>query len=116
MCYTVPLNSRVGGTCNIFECLSNALIYFTNTFENLYVPFIAGDFNARTRDENEIVILSDVILSDDFTDIPIRTSSDKKPLNSSGTDLIEFCKETGFVILNGRVGKVKNVLTIMVAV
>ena len=29
--------------------------------------------------------------------------------NSSGTDLIEFCNETGFVILNGRVGKDKNV-------
>ena len=106
MCYAVPLNSRVGGTCNIFECLSNDLLDFTNTFENLYVPFIAGDFNARTRDENEIVILSD---DDNFTEIPIRTSSDKKPLNSSGTDLIEFCKETGFVILNGRVGKDKNV-------
>ena len=41
MCYAVLLNSRVGGTCNIFECLSNDLIDFTNTFENLYVPFIA---------------------------------------------------------------------------
>ena len=30
-------------------------------------------------------------------------------LNSSGTDLIEFCKETGFVILNIRVGKDTNV-------
>ena len=90
MCYAVPLNSRVGGTCNIFECLSNDLIDFTNTFENLYVPFIAGDFNARIRDENEIAILSD---DDNFTEIPIRTSSDKKPLNSSGTDLIELCKE-----------------------
>ena len=31
MCYAVPLNSRVGGTCNIFECLSNDLLDFTNT-------------------------------------------------------------------------------------
>ena len=69
----------------------------------MYVPFIAGDFNAQTRDENEIVILSD---DNNFTEIPIRTSSDKKPLNSSGTDLIEFCNF--FVIFNGRVGKNKN--------
>ena len=66
MRYAVPLNPRVGGICNIFECLSNDLIDFTNTFENLYVPFIAGDFNARTRDENEIAILSD---DDNFTEI-----------------------------------------------
>ena len=52
MCFAVPLNSRVGQTCNIFQCLSNNLIDFTNIFEDLYVPFIAGDFNARTRDEN----------------------------------------------------------------
>ena len=69
MCYAVPLNSRLGQTCNIFECISNDLIDLTNIFEDLYVPFIAGDFNARTRDENEI-------LYDD--DIPIRTASDKK--------------------------------------
>ena len=72
----------------------------------MYVPFSEGDFDARTQDENEIVILSD---DDNFTEIPIKTSSDKKPLNSGGTELIEFCKETGFVILNGRVGKDKNV-------
>ena len=38
-----------------------------------------------------------------------RASMDNKPTNSHGTQLIDLCKDAGLLILNGRVGKDRNV-------
>ena len=75
-----------------------------------------GDTNARTGDANDYIENDEI---DDF--LPIddnyqpdsildkRIKDDKSALNTSGTSsFIEFCKSTGFRILNGRIDKTNS--------
>ena len=70
---------------------------------NSHVPDFVKDFYEPIGDENDLEL--------NFEPLPIhvlgpeqlmRQSSDKRPLNDLGRDLIDFCISTNNVILNGR--------------
>ena len=73
---------------------------------------LCGDFNARTNDVNDYIEndelddylpIGDTYLPDQQIDK--RLTKDKYPINANGTSFIEFCKSSGYRIMNGRVDK-----------
>lgn len=71
---------------------------------------LCGDFNARTSDFPDYVEddTADHIhaLPDDYvTDLPLKRVSEDKGFNRYGSELLDFCKQTGLRILNGRAGE-----------
>lgn len=78
----------------------------TNNKSNFLV---CGDFNARVSDFPDYVVddSSDhihVLPEDYLTDVPLLRVSEDKGFNNYGSQLLDFCKQTGLRILNGRVG------------
>ena len=75
---------------------------------------ICGDLNAQTATNADYVVddTSDhvhVLPADDYqTDIPMHRMSEDKGFNNFGSNLLDFCKHTGYRILNGRVGQDKT--------
>ena len=74
------------------------MIELSNNYADTSVLIIAGDFNGRTGKTKDFV--------QDTTNefFSIRKFQDKT-VNEQGIDLIDFCKQTGFVILTGRSGE-----------
>ena len=84
--------------------------------------YLLGDFNARTRTVNDLVInkVHDNgnpefdILTEDYIDMNTvlkslgmnitRTNRDVAPFNKAEKELIEFCNVHNLLIANGRVG------------
>ena len=73
---------------------------------------LCGDFNARTNDVNDFIEndeLDDYLPMDDnyVPDqlLDKRVSKDTYPINANGTAFIDFCKASGYRIMNGRIDK-----------
>ena len=73
---------------------------------------LCGDFNARTNDANDYIVndeLDDYLPIDDNylpdQQIDKRLTKDIYPINANGTAFIDFCKASGYRIMNGRVDK-----------
>ena len=65
---------------------------------------LCGDFNSRTSVDDGTRHMS--VLPDDYvsdTQMP-RSSEDEGHVNNNGLLLLDFCKQTGLRIMNGRVG------------
>ena len=77
---------------------------FDTKYQDSFIPFISGDLNARTNQLDDCPVVFDHIVDTDKRLIHDRVSEDTKPTNEHGVLLLEFCKQAGFVILNGRVG------------
>ena len=82
------------------------------SFEEKGLVLIFGDTNARTNNINDFIEndeVDDYLPIDDqyLPDLTLekRINVDKSPSNTNGTAMIEFCKSTGFRILNGRIDK-----------
>ena len=82
------------------------------SFEKKGLVLIFGDTNARTNNINDFIEndeVDDYLPIDDqyLPDLTLekRINVDKSPSNTNGTAMIEFCKSTGFRILNGRIDK-----------
>ena len=108
--YIVPSSSNItkAGMSLNFETLEAECAFF----ENKGATLLLGDFNSRTNDVIEYIEndeLDDYLPTDDqyIPDIALdkRITADKSPLNTNGSAMIEFCKSTGYRILNGRVDK-----------
>ncbi len=108
--YIVPSSSNItkAGMSLNFETLQAECAIF----ENKGATLLLGDFNSRTNDVIEYIEndeLDDYLPTDDqyIPDIALdkRITADKSPLNTNGSAMIEFCKSTGYRILNGRVDK-----------
>ncbi len=73
---------------------------------------MCGDFNARTGDVNDFVENDEL---DEYLPVNVnyipdnhlvrRINKDSSTLNANGSALIEFCKSSGYRILNGRLNK-----------
>ena len=74
---------------------------------------LCGDFNARTNDVNDYSENDEL---DDYLPIDVnylpdqqldkRLTKDFYPINANGTAFTEFCKSSGYRIMNGRVTKI----------
>ena len=112
LCYVTPDESSRQSLIetNVFDRLLESVVHIENKTLNKCNILICGDFNSRTSvnhdfvsDDNSIhmSILPDDYISDNFIE---RFSEDEGHTNSNGTILLDFCKQTGFRIMNGRVG------------
>lgn len=68
-------------------------------FNNVVNPIIMGDLNVRIGEEQQI--LDENILANFPAGLELRQSKDKT-INSNGRKFLEYCKDQGMVILNGR--------------
>lgn len=96
---------------NIFDRLLDSVVHIETKTESQCNLLICGDFNSRTSTNNDFVthddslhmsVLPDEYISDNFLS---RYSQDKGHVNNNGMLLLDFCKQTGVRIMNGRVGK-----------
>ncbi|KAL4240483.1 hypothetical protein ACF0H5_001275 [Mactra antiquata] len=89
--------------------LLDKIIDLDSSVENDLHLILCGDMNARTSESPDFVINDNFAhidsLPDDYVNdvFLTRSSLDKGHLNSNGRMLLDFCKQTGLRILNGRV-------------
>ena len=95
-----------------FQQLTDDIVDYSHADD--HVCIIAGDLNARTSEHNDFCeILNDkeeiyLNLPDDDMDSNLsicKRYSQDKVINANGSDLLQFCKLSGFRILNGRIVK-----------
>ena len=112
LCYFIPENSsRQSMTeSNVFDRLLDSVVFIENKSNNNCSMLICGDFNSRTSTKPDFVeddgnvhisVLPDEYIPDNFLQ---RFSEDDGHENSNGLLLLDFCKQTGLRIMNGRVG------------
>ena len=70
---------------------------------------LCGDLNARTSDfpdfvQDDTAAHIHALPGDYSTDIPLKRVSEDRGFNRFGSELLDFCKQTGMRILNGRAG------------
>ena len=91
-------SSREAISVNVLDQSLADVVELSNKYGDTFVPIIAGDFNGGTGKKRDFV---QDTTNENFS---IRKSQDKT-VNERGIDLIDFCKQTGFVISNGRTGE-----------
>ena len=112
LAYNVPEGSSRQGlldNVNLFDRLSDHRIHIKNLTDNRCQFLLCGDLNARTSDFPDFVQDDTAAhihaLPDDYcTDIPLKRVSEDRGFNRFGSELLDFCKQTGMRILNGRAG------------
>ena len=85
------------------------LIHYLISTDNKCNFLICGDLNARTGElpdyvEYDNLHILDILPDDYVVDTPIPRLSEDKACNEYGQDLLQFCKNTGMRIINGRLG------------
>ena len=116
LCYNVPAGSsrEVMMDVNIFDRLTEHIIYLKTISDEDCKFILCGDFNARTGDLKDFVSDDDsrhiYSLPDDYTtDKHLPRKNKDTSVNSNGRLLLDFCKGTGLRIANGRVGHNANI-------
>ena len=113
MCYVTPDDSsrQTLVESNIFDRLLESVLYVENRAQNNCNILICGDFNARSSIKPDFVVVDDddihmPHLPNDYSpDMYLqRFSEDQGHTNNNGNLLLDFCKQTGLRIINGRVG------------
>ncbi|KAA6427587.1 MAG: hypothetical protein FRX49_02250 [Trebouxia sp. A1-2] len=92
-----------------YECLQNDILQFQGRGANI---LICGDMNARTAEQDDYIRLSELPpcldVPDEADDLPDyvqpRHNCDKiwDPSQTWGPELLDLCKDTSLLILNGR--------------
>jgi hypothetical protein len=109
LCYNIPSGSSREGLIfqNIFDSLTEDIISFENEYNNQCHFLITGDFNARIGEradfvENEILLDLDVLPDEYEPDLCINRRSQDRVVNENGLYMLDFCKQTGMRVMNGR--------------
>ena len=111
VCYIVPDNSGRNAfiDSNIYDVFLDNMIYINNLTNGNCNYMYLGDFNSRIGNLCDFVTSENIshmenLLPDDYsidTELPRQTKD--KIVNSNGHFLIDFLKESGLRIVNGRV-------------
>ena len=101
ICYLPPSNSSRGDISLEFF---NILRFQVSKYHDTGIVCICGDFNARVGS----LIDTD---SDTATSLPVRATLDNTVPNSHGRELIDFLRDVGMIILNGRGNSENNSFT-----
>ncbi|MCG8044774.1 MAG: reverse transcriptase domain-containing protein, partial [Candidatus Thiodiazotropha endolucinida] len=115
--YNVPEGSSRQGmldNINLFDRLSDQMVNIKTLTDDRCMFLVCGDFNARTSDnpdyvEGDTATHIHVLPEDYTTDTPLRRLSEDKGFNRYGSELLDFCKQTGLRIFNGRAGNDGNI-------
>ena len=117
LCYVIPDDSSRQSMIesNIFDRFVDSVVLIENKSQSDCSLLICGDFNSRTSVNPDFVADDDPVhmsvLPDEYipdVELP-RFSEDKGHVNNNGLLLLEFCKQTGLRIVNGRVGIDKRI-------
>ena len=119
LCYVLPEDSSRQTIIedNVFDRLLDSLVLTENDCNNDGYFILCGDFNSRTSILSDFVVddttflVDSNILPDEYQEDAVlqRHSQDRGHTNSNGGLLLEFCKQTGLRLVNGRVGDDRNV-------
>ena len=117
LCYVIPDESsrQALNESNVFDRLLDSVLFIENKVDTNYNLLICGDINARTSNKPDFVTDDDSVhidvLPDDYTPDTImhRWSEDVGHVNNNGLLLLDFCKQTGLRIMNGRVGQDREI-------
>ena len=116
LCYVVPSNSSRQGVIetNVFDEILLNITHIKHVTENACNFLITGDFNSRIGQECDYVTndsnLHVNVLPDDYVcDQEIPRKSQDTIVNLNGYLLLDFLKQSGLRIANGRVCEDKNV-------
>ena len=89
---------------NLFDVLQEDIFYY----DQIGTVLIAGDFNARTGSKPDFIVSDSTISEPDENDYLFDTAcsraSQDKTCNARGSQLLDICKSTDFLIANGRLG------------
>jgi hypothetical protein len=109
LCYNIPSGSSRESLViqNIFDSLTDDVICFENQYDNQCHFMLMGDFNARIGEredfvENEILLNLDILPEEYEPDLYLNRRSQDRVVNENGLDMLDFCKQTGMRVLNGR--------------
>lgn len=110
ICYIVPDNSSRNAFVdfNVYDTLLDNIIYIKNLTDDKCNFVCLGDFNARVGNRNDFVSDDNSkyinILPDDYViDTELHRNTQDNGVNSNGLILIDFLKQSGLRIANGRV-------------
>ena len=111
LCYNLPSGTSRQGLNeeSIFDRISSYMVHLQSVSDKPCRFIICGDMNARVANMNDFVA-DDAsrhiyALPDDYiVDNSVPRSSKDSKSNSNGNLLIDFCRQTGLRIANGRVG------------
>lgn len=117
LCYNVSeWSSRQGliDNVNIFNRISDQMVHRRNITNSMCDFMVCGDINARSSNfadyvEDDTAEHIHVLPDDYLVDTPLMRASEDKGFTRYGSQLLDFCKETGLRIANGRVGKDKGI-------
>ncbi|MCG8047974.1 MAG: reverse transcriptase family protein, partial [Candidatus Thiodiazotropha endolucinida] len=103
---------------NIFDRILQNIAMFEQQNRNNCQFLICGDFNARIANladyvEDDSVNHVDVLPDDYIEDVPMSRWSEDTGTNQFGPYLLDFCKQSGLRILNGRMGRNSGKCTYM---
>ena len=110
-CVYIPPSTSLYKNDNNFELLTDELIKNKQNF--MCDTLIVGDFNAKTNTLPDYVAqnkYTNLTNSEDYPDFELtRYNQDRHVADDYGLKLLHFCKVQDLYIINGRVGKDKNV-------
>ena len=116
LCYIIPSTSSRESLVEIdvLERITNFIIKIANDTNNCYNVLICGDFNRRIGYQKDYVIFDndaniDILPLDYEIDTIIPRFSQDNTINTNGRKLLDFCRQNGLRVVNGRVGADKGV-------
>ena len=102
---------RINISCDVFQQLADDVVEFESC-DSGYIGVIVGDLNARTADRpdylndenyinNHVPIQNNDICNDT---LPTKRFPKDSVINENGSSSLDFCKQTGYLLLSGRTG------------